>query len=238
MAEDGHSPDRRSVLRALAAGSAAGIGVGLGTGSGAADSTPRSAATANAAAQYGDPETVERLVASLGEPLAEELVARGHLPEDASLSVDSVVTVHEYARRQADGVAAVGTGRIDGTEVVDVRLRRRAGDAEIEFHLHPERNDGYALVTPDSGTRGVAVFADGSTESVTTSSCCPEYGCSSCGDTRCSDDVCDCEFNSDGTATVYYTEEILCCTKTEDGTCLCGWESAGCNCSETAPGCP
>lgn len=237
MVDDDHTPDRRTVLRNIAAGSAAAVGVGLASGAAGADAgpEPRSSATREAFSEFGDRETVADLFERHGRPVAAELADRGYLPDDGN-PVESVVSLHEYGEADADGLATVGTGTRDGTDVVDVRVQRTTDDARIEFHINPGLGDSYAMVFPEDGEEGTAVFADGTTASFsTTAGCCECYG-SGCGDFRCTTDQCDSECTSSRYPNyIYYYKERKCCTEFYDGEntfCSCYWETYSCTCEE------
>lgn len=232
MANNGQDIERRTVLRSIVAGGAVVAGAGLASG---APDSPSGLRPSKVEQQYGDVETVEGLFEAYGEPVRDALVDRGYLQEGGPVSVDSVVSRHDFALGDASDVAAIGTGWRDGTDVVDVRVRQQTGGYKIEYHLNPGIEDGYALVEPVDGGEGAIVFPDGTEEVSTTSTCCPSTGCpdQNCGSTQCTTDWCDCQNGYN-----YYYEEILCCQKLDDGSCLCAWETNGCDCPDYVGVCP
>ena len=233
MAEDSHNYGRRAVLRTIAAGSAVAVGSGFSMARSATPDEDRLALVTEAERTYGDVESVERLFEAYGEPVVDALVASGYLTEE-SVSVESVVSRHEFGDHRESGVAAVGDGGRDGEHVVDIRIRQLVEGYEIEYHLNPDIDDGYALVSPNDGETAYLVLSDGTEKAVTTDYCCSDY-CEDlvgqCGDYRCTDDMCDCSGGS-----LRYYEERYCCLEGDDS-CICSWEDSGCSCSEYDPRC-
>jgi len=228
MSDDDTTKNRRTVLKAITAGAVSATAFATG---GSAEPAPKSTETAEAFARFGDRETIDGLFEAHGRPVAAELSARGYVPAETN-PVESVVSLHEYGRSDEGGLATVTTGSRDGTDVVDVRVRQVTDDAEVEYHVHPGMEDSYALVYPNEGEEGDVIFADGTTDGFSTSSSCCECSASGCGDTRCSDTICDCNLLT----TVYY-EERKCCLTTTGGRCLCAWERNGCECAVVSQAC-
>lgn len=233
MTGDGHHIDRRTVLRDLLAGGTIVGATGLASGGTTTAGRQGADVASELEREFGDVETVEGFFETYGEPVRDALVERGYLSPDATVSIESVVSRHEYSLGEESDVAAVSTGRRDGTEVMDVRIRQRTVDHVIEYHLHPGIDDGYAEVRLDDD-RSALVFPDGTVDDVTTSSCCPDECIDlGCPGLRCTDDYCDCQ---DGYN--YYYEEILCCTLNSDDECVCSWETHDCDCPEYYYICP
>lgn len=236
MADDSHNYGRRAVLRTIAAGSAVAVGSGLSMAGSAGPDENRLALVTEAERKYGDVESVERLFEAYGEPVVDALVANGYLTEGASVSVESVVSRHEFGNLHESGVAAVGDGGRDGEHVVDVRIRQLVEGYEIEYHLNPDVDDGYALVYPEGDGTASIVLSDGTEETIQSDYCCSDY-CddlvADCGDYRCTDDRCKCEYGYR-----YYYRDRYCCV-TGDDACYCSWESSdSCSCPEYVELCP
>lgn len=228
MTDDGDGlKDRRSVLKAITAGA---VSATAFAGAASGETAPRSSETAEAFARFGDRETIDGLFEAHARPVVSELVDRGYLPEETN-PVESVVALHEYGDADEGGLATVSTGARDGTDVVDVRVRQVTEDAEIEYHINPGMEDSYAMVTPDEGEEGTAIFADGSEGSFSTTSSCCDCTDGNCGETRCTDDYCRCDGNY-----IYYYEEQYCCARI-NGSCVCTWSRDGCGvqCQEYSP---
>ncbi len=231
MAENGQHVERRTILRSIAAGGTLAAGAGIAS----AGSGPegRDLSLVNQAEQrYGDVDSVQRLFDVYGRPVVGALVDDGYLDPGTSVSVDSVVSRHEFGDVTESGVAAVGDGARDGEHVVDVRVHQRTDDHEIEYHLNPGVGDGYAVVSGDDET--TLVLPDGTENVVTTDYCCPDE--CSCGEYRCTDQYCDCQSGN-----FYYYRERFCCITDDNGICYCSWEdSDSCGCREYSghPYCP
>ena len=225
MADSGQPVDRRTVLRTIATSGVLAAGAGL-TSAKSESQSPALPLVQAAERQFGDVASVEQLFGAYGEPVVAALVDAGYLTADATLSIESVVSRPEFSSTEASGVAAIGRGRRQGEDVVDVRIRQQTAEYEIEYHLNPGFENGYAFVTPADGDKRVTVFADG-TENVTTDDfCCPE-ACSDCGQYDCpNNDICDCI-----SQTWYYYEERLCCAEDSDGSCVCSWQTGDCTCA-------
>lgn len=247
MVDDDHTPDRRTILRNIAAGSAAAVGVGLGSGSASASADPApgqpSMDNVEAFSRFGDRETIEDLFEADGRSLESELVDRGHLV-DVGMPVDEVVSPREYLERDESGLATVEVGSRDGDEVVNVRIRQVTEDAEVEYFLNPGTEEGRAKVYPDQGEEGTVVYADGSEGQFSTSSSCCGCNCwKSCTDEKCWVDCPD----DPGYGTVYYDYYQYCCHEVCDEWCYqpnldyyycceshcdCSVDDVGCGCGE------
>lgn len=222
MADDTNGLNRRTVLKNVAAAGTLAAGLGAASGSAGASVTRKPSKVRPVEEQVGDAATVEALFAEHGQPLVDALADEGYVDASLDVAVDSFVPTDEYAASDRDGLATASMGRVSDTEVVDVRLQRQVGDAEIEFHLLPDAGDSYALVsTPDDDS---VVYSDGSTEGVTTQSCTTGCDC----DVRCSSDVCDCSNNY-----YWYYQEYEDCQQTDQGECLCDWRRGSCDCQGT-----
>ena len=235
MAEDSHNYGRRAVLRTIAAGSAVAVGSGFSMAGSATPDEDRLALVTEAERKYGDVESVERLFEAYGEPVVDALVANGYLETSDSVSVESVVSRHEFGDHHESGVAAIGDGGRDGEPVIDVRVRQLVDGYEIEYHLNPDVDDGYALVYPDGDGTASLVLSTGTEEVVPADYCCSDF-CEDlvddCGNYRCTGELCDCRDNAE-----WYYKERYCCLES-DGVCYCSWEdSDNCGCLEYAPHC-
>lgn len=241
MTDSGHTSDRRTVLRTLAAGGAVAASGGLASAGSPPPHAAELARRDEAIQQFGDVDTVQRLFALHGRPIAESLADEGYLSTEPS--VRSVVSLSEFADDPTSGVAAIGDGHVNGEHVIDVRVKQVTDSHEIEYHLHPGPESGYAEVTPLDGGTSVAVTDGGAVTDITTSSCCPSTttaDCdSNCRDYRCTDNYCDCD---ESAGMIFHDKEQKCCTVYEDGTgnevCECQWEYYSCDCEEPTDKCP
>lgn len=229
MAQQGHTVDRRTVLKNLAVGGA----VAAGLPSGTAASSLRRPSVAAVEDRFADVATVERVFEENAGPLVGTLADRGYLESaaDPGVSVDSALRTREYLATDAGNVATAAPGRIGDTRVVDVRVRQQTATHEIEYHLVPDADDdGYALVTPGGDGQTVLVRPGSEERDVSTESC--PVGCSC--ETRCTTDFCDCR-----ELRIWYTEETETCVVTSEGICLCNWDESGCDCEgELVDQCP
>ena len=231
MTDSGQPVDRRTVLRTIAASGVLAAGAGLTSAKSGSSNRDLSLVQA-AENQFSDAASVEKLFEARGESIVESLVEKGYLSADTTPSINSVVSRHELATNGMSGVAAIGDGRREGKEVVDVRIHQQTDTYEIEYHLNPGFENGYAFVTQADGDERIMVFADGTENVITDDWCCPD-GCSDCGQYRCTDDYCHC---FDGT--MYYREERLCCSEDSDGSCVCSWHTGDCVCGDYVGACP
>lgn len=208
---DADAPNRRNVLKGIAAGITAGTGLGA-AGSASANPDVTHAEVREVASRYDDAAAARRAVAEHATDLL-ALLARDGVIDSPSVAQLGIDAVGGEPAPEAEVVVA-GAQVFRGTLTGDIHVARAFGDNWVDLHVLPEGGRSYAIVKSDAGTRvydpGRAGSSSFSTQNCIVGTACKGTACL-CQDNK--EEDCDCN-----------PYEIYCCG---NGSCYFGGGVSG-----------